>query len=268
MFEKYLATKKDFEAVEQGIDFVWRKELDFIFKDRSLIKEATVISCDSKFIYLWSKFLLTILEQIKCNLKDYYAYRIPHSFKIHDKEQQGWRAGVEEKVWNVLPKKIKKFPTLSGGLLTPFIKIQKKKKWPLNPYTTYESYLATIVHEFGHIYYNQYRNKKAKNSKLLNTALNLCQRKKVGLNINLYSFLPHATEVFAFCVDYTAASIFWPSHKKDIEKNNIKWINEIINKKDNIRIEWDSHAFAAVAGKIILTKYPQDWPDRILENRI
>ena len=76
MFEKYLATKKDLEAIEQGIDFVWRKELDFIFKDRSKIAKTLVISYDSKKLYVWER-----------KRNKYFLHKIPHSLKIEYKYQ-------------------------------------------------------------------------------------------------------------------------------------------------------------------------------------
>ena len=50
-------------------------------------------------------------------------------------------------------------PRICGSPLTPFIKIHQKmketKEYPYDAYTTKESYLATIVHEFAHCYFEQ-----------------------------------------------------------------------------------------------------------------
>ena len=127
------------------------------------------------------------------------------------------------------------FQIVSGSLLTQFTNFQKAKikVRPLNPYTTIESYLATIVHEFGHAYYNNfhtwwYSNKK-ENLNYLNQALDLYKGKKIKImsKISFPNYDKRSTllsELFAFCTDYTAASVFWKSHKKDIDKENI---NEI-----------------------------------------
>ena len=82
MFKKYLATEKDLKAIEEGLSFVWRKELDFIFKDKSKIAKTLVISYDSKQLYVWAK-----------RKRKYSLLKIPHNLKIEDKHQQGWRAG-------------------------------------------------------------------------------------------------------------------------------------------------------------------------------
>jgi len=43
MFENYLATNQDLEMIEKALHFVWRKELDFIFKERDKIVNTLVV---------------------------------------------------------------------------------------------------------------------------------------------------------------------------------------------------------------------------------
>jgi len=63
VFENYKATKKDLEAIEDGIGAVWRKELDFIFKKKEVFDRTSIISFDSQFIYLWSKHKFSGLKR-------------------------------------------------------------------------------------------------------------------------------------------------------------------------------------------------------------
>lgn len=279
MFENYIHSKEDLEAIEEALEYLERPELDFIFKDRSLIKNTLVISFDSKELFIWTKLKHAKLKRMPCRIKGYNAYRVPHSLKIKDEDQKGWCAGLGlQEIYKYLPKKFQKnwyeIPRISGSLLTPFVGIHKKlretKKRPLDAYCTRESYLATIVHEFGHVYYYQYKSKRSQEKKkplgYLKIALELYQREKPKLPRNLdlkLSRLSSAPELFAFCTDYYAASVFWLNHKKDMDKENRSWIKKAIDKKD-IDFMHEPHAFAAVAGKLLLAKYPKDWPTQIL----
>lgn len=279
MFENYIATKKDFRAIEGGIETVWRPEMAFVFKNKSLLKNVVIISYDSKFLYLWTKIKLPKLKTFACSLINYQAYKIPHKVKLKDEWQLGWRAHLSIKQFEkLLPKKLQKsefkIPKISGGLSKPFTELQKKKDIKLNPYITYESYLATLVHEFAHIYWNQhklwwYSNKK-ENIKYLRIAKQLYERKKEISKIPIY--FPAATgitELFATCVEYWASKLFWPNHKKNFDlftKERLKQLIKTEEKKDLEREDSvlepsrNPHDFAFIFGKIILTQYPKNWP--------
>lgn len=165
MFQNYLAGKEDFEAIEEGIATVWHPELDFIFKDKNLLKNIVVISFDSQYFYLWTKVSLSGLEKLPSNLRDYHFYQVKHQIKFSDEDQLGWRVGLTlEKMADYLPKNILignyQFPKISGSSLNPFVKSHQKvnaKGYRGDAYDTRESYLATIVHEFGHVYYGQHK---------------------------------------------------------------------------------------------------------------
>lgn len=281
MFENYKATKRDFEAIEEGIKAVWQPKMNFIFQNRSLIENVVVISYDASFVYLWTKIKLPKLETFTCNLSNYHTYKIPHKIKIKDEWQVGWRTGLSIKQFaKLLPKKLQKsdfkIPKISGGLLKPFIELQKKKKGTkLNPYITYESYLATIVHEFGHIYYNQHKlwwySDKKQNLAYLGTAEKLFEGKKIDLgSLKIRTPSPQLwSEVFAFCTDYYAASLFWSKHKRDIDQMNLIAIKKAIAREKPKNLEQQnslfdeeksSHLTAAIFGKIILARYPKTWP--------
>lgn len=211
MFRDYLATKDDFHAVEVGLAAVEKKELDFVFTKRDLLKDIVVISYDSSNLYIWTKIKFSNLSRKVCPVREYYAYKIPHSVKLNDDWQTGWRVGLPIKLFNkLLPKKLRasKFetPIISGGLLKPFITLQRKKELTINPYVTRDSYLATIVHEFAHIYWNQNKlwwySSKEMNMNYLKIA-----EKLYGAGTNISDIDIHMpanlgwSELFAYCVE-------------------------------------------------------------------
>lgn len=213
MFNNYLATQKDLETVEDGLGFVLHPKMRFVFKDKSRIINTIVISYDSKFIYTWK------INPIKL------VFKIPHSLEISDKWQIGWWAGIVSRhLENYLPSKTKK-SIISGGLLIPFIELQKKKGLPYNPYTTKESYLATIIHEFGHIYFGGYG--------------------KRG-------------ELSAFCAEYYASSLFWPKHTDKLDR----FIEKVDPTKGKYE-KRDKHTFALLNAKPFILRYPKIWPQKL-----
>jgi len=278
MHEDFIASEEDLKTIEEGISYVWRSELDYIFNDKSKVKDTVVISYDSKFIYL-----LGYKKEVE---------KIPHKIKIPEKELLGWSIGVYfEELKSYLPARIKDaprnvLPRICGSLLTPMIETQKKREREHNAYTTKESYLATIVHEFGHVYFNSFKNwyfsNLDNNLLYMNKALVLfessalydknakSEKLKIQLPLN-YSI----SEIYAFCTDYSAAAIFWPKHKQDIDKMQAANIKKVIEKESKLNIdEEDSylsdeksghHLRAAVIGRILLDKYPRGWPERLIE---
>jgi hypothetical protein len=267
MFENYLATNQDLEMIEKALHFVWRKELDFIFKERDKIANTLVISYDAKLMYLWVR-----------KGSEYSLLKIPHHLKINDDDQIGWRANLKPyKLFQLLPKKWQVYwfesPKISGGLFYPFIKLQKKKRQPFNPYTTKESYLATILHEFGHVYFNLktlwWFAPQTETLNYLEKAKKLYQKQRVNIK-NFKLRIPiagHLSELFAFCTEYTAASIFWPEHKKNLDRFFAKYISKIEvkekkrdpNVQDSV-LQKDSHLFSAIIGRILIERYPKSWP--------
>ncbi len=287
MFENYKATREDFEAIEEGIKAVWHPKLNFVFKNKKFIEKVIVVSYDSKNIYLWSQTKFPKLTAIKCSLKQYFTYKIPHQLKISDDYQYWWRAGLQpRKLTRLLLPKLKTdeisthFP--SGGLLIPFIELQKKRKnYKTNPYTTRESYLATIVHEFGHVYWHQhklwYYSNKKENLLLLKTAKRLYSNSsnsgKLSKMPPRFPAIDGTTELFACCSDYQASMIFWPTHKRNLDIFAANRIGHLLKfeKLKNLDQE-DSvlepsrypHDFAFVFGKIIMTLYPKTWPQVLI----
>lgn len=281
----YSASPKDLLAIEEALRFVWHPKMSFVFRDKARISNTVVISYDSKFIYLWTKKRLQSIKNQATKLEGYNKYKLPRTLKIKRKWQYAWRAGLWHKdIEKALPSEIKKaslfdIPRISGGLLTPFIKLQKQRKPNNWPYTTYESYLATIIHEFGHVYWNSFKmwwpSDKKENLSYLTYAKNLFQEKTITTKNSLNFPAPQAFgETFAYCTECYASTIFWPSHKNLLDafaKCRLEGLIKEEKKKDLdhedsvLEPTINPHNFASVFGSIILNKYPTNWPE-ILTN--
>jgi hypothetical protein len=279
VFDNYLTGKDDFQAIEEGLAVVEQKELDFIFKNRSLLKDVVVISYDSANLYLWTKIKFSELETVQCNVEKYYAYKISHNTKLKDEWQTGWRAGLSIRPFvKLLPANLQKSkfktPKISGGLLKPFIELQKKKKRKNNPYINRESYLATIVHEFGHIYWNQHKlwfySDKKENIRFTKTAEKLYNKENKTTKAPIFfPAFAGITELYAFCAEYWTSEYLWPNHKKNLDayiKERLGKLRVIEEEKDLEREDSvlaarkHAHNFAFVFGKILLTRFPKTWP--------
>lgn len=286
MFKNYQAEKKDFEAIESGIKTIWRPELNFIFKRKSLFKNIIIISYDSSFIYLWTKLSIANLSHFPCLLPDYYAYKIPHKIKLKDEWQTGWRTSFPFVALDkLLPEKLRcsqfKIPKISGGLLLPFIRLQKNKNIKDNPYVTQESFLATIVHEFGHIYWNQhklwwYSNKK-ENIQYLQIAKQLYERKKKTKTSFYFPLNQEIGELYAFCTEYSASELFLKNHKQNLDIFIRKELEILIKEEKTKNLDHEDsvltpnsypYNFAFVLGKIILSYYPKKWPQILTNPRL
>lgn len=280
MFENYNATNEDFAAIKEGIKTVWHPKLNFVFKNKKFIKKVIIVSYDSKNLYLWSPTKFPKFAPFKSNLKQYFAYQFPHQLKISDYYQYGWRAGLqpEELLW-LLFSKMKSddyYSTsfVSGGLITPFVALQKKmKERKNNPYTTYESYLGTIAHEFGHAYWNQkmFASYKKEDTRKILISAEACYKETLkGRQINLLKLkipLPldyNISEIFAFCTEYQAANLFWPTHKKAVDQNSSSTIKDLLKTGKVNTIFLSTHYFAAIFGKLIFSAYPHHWPIKLL----
>lgn len=282
----YIATIDDFRAIEEGIKTVWQHKLSFIFKDKNRIKNAIIVSYDNHRVYLWTIKKIVNLDKINCSLENYFAYKIPHNLSIKENDRMGWRAGIWPLGLNkFLPKELQKsdfeIPKPCGSLLGDFITNQKKLKGEKNnPYVTRGSYLATIVHEFGHIYYGQHKlwwySDKKENLKYLHTALNLYVGNKTGkikIRIPSPAFF---TEVFAFCTEYAAAKIFWKKHKENLDKFTVRLIKKLIGEEkrkdleneDSVLQQQNTHNGAFVLGKIIVDQFPNSWPQKLLQHQM
>ncbi|HUD09450.1 MAG TPA: hypothetical protein VMR77_01425 [Patescibacteria group bacterium] len=284
MFDNYLAQPKDIEAIEQSLKTTSHSKLRFIFREQKSLNNSVVISYDSCFLYLWARIKLVNLQELPCSVSDYHFYKIPHKIKIKDDWQMRWVSYLPiAPLANLLPKELQKndleIPKISGGLLTPFISLQKKKNVTLNPYVTYNSYCATIVHEFGHIYYRQHRpwwySDKKENLTYLKMAESLSAKENVKIP-KIKIKIPYPllwSEIFAFCTEYCSSDLFWPDHKKLMNRMISSMLKKVIKKEGNKNLDQQSsifeepkhaHLAAAVFGEIIIYQYPNLWPRLLL----
>lgn len=216
MFKNYLASKSDLKIIEGALNFAIHPKMKFIFSNLSKIAKTLVVSYDSKYIYVWQ------LDPVKL------AFKIRHNLRILDEWQRGWWASIISKEIEGYLQSGKHDKIISGGLLTPFVELQKAKRVFLNPYITKESYLATIIHELGHIYFGGYSKKG---------------------------------ELSATCTEYYASMLFWPKHVKNLDKfiDKLKKNASVEEKKKN------QHIFALLNVRKIITQYPKSWPKKLLK---
>lgn len=273
MFENYLASKEDLKTIDEALKYVWSPKMNFVFSNKSRISKTTIISYDSKFIYIW-----------KLGSKG-PTYKIPHKIIIKDEWQFSWRVNIWiDQIINLLPSCIKnksrlEIPIISGGLLTPFIALQKKGNVFRNPYVTRESYLATLIHEFGHIYWNSFKmwwpSDKKKNLRFLKISKEICEGKSKKINELLrFPCLEEIGEIFAFCSEYYASKLYWKNHEKNLNSFIENRLNTLIILEEKKDLEKEdsvieprkyTHDFAFVYGKIILEKYPISWPKILID---
>jgi len=290
MFENYLASFQDLKAVENGLLFAWNKKFYPTFSNKRLIEKIPIISFDSKFLYVWSKQKFSGFKQEITDFNQYHLFKIPHSIHLIDSDYSYWVAAIPKKeFYKYLPKffTIKSqqiSPRICGSPLTPFIKIHQKmketKEYPYDAYTTKESYLATIVHEFAHCYFEQqfssWHGVKSYNLKLIQNAIELYEKNKNSCLPKIQLPVSNSiSELFAFCAEYSAAKILWPTHLKNIDYFVAEKLKQLIKKEKtkNLNLETsvideDSHCFASIAGKIIMHKYPYDWQSFIYKQTL
>jgi len=149
----------------------------------------------------------------------------------------------------------------------------EKKIRPWDPYYTQESYMATIIHEFAHAYFDAtylpWHGSKEQNLELLNNAYELFLGKKITLKNLVVNppLSPITSETFAFCTEYFASTMFWPNHKKAVDKE-LSMILPLSIRKEKIKnlnfessiLDNEPHLAAAIFGKIIIAKLGSAWP--------
>ncbi len=278
MLNTYTCDQADIDVVEEALAIVWSKDSDFVFPNKKLIRNTIVVSYDSKFLYLWSRVKILPLQAFVWRTNYRHSYRIPHEINLEDTWQSCWQVGLIKEFNSKLPDNILrerfKFPIISGGLLTPFITLQLKKTSPVNPYTTRESYLATLVHEFGHVYWNQhklwfYSNKKD-NLGFIKAATKLTQGETYSLGDRVYlPTLSGVSELYAVATEYYLSTLLWPNHQMNLDK----WLNkraktlakleeraDLLHEDSVLDPHRYPHDFALVFAKIVIDRSPKFWP--------
>lgn len=281
----YKASEKDFKIIEESIKLAYSLKLNYIFKDKKILDKVYIISFDSEFIYIWAKKKIHGIKPSSSKSKNYFFYKINHNLYIKEFDRMGWRAGVWlNEINDFLPLALRKndfeTPKICGSLLGDFVSNQKKIRGEKNnPYITEYSYIATIIHEFGHIYYQQHKNwwfsDKKTNLELLKKALLSYEGERVSAKIEIPQ--PYLlSEVFAFCCEYQISKLFFTEHEKNLNayaieiiKNNIKSEKEKnLDQEDSVLSDKYSHEAALILGKVLIDKYSKTWPDKLLKKPI
>jgi len=262
MFETHVATKQDFEAIDQVLTFLKRKELDFIFKNRRLLENTELVTYDSKYTY--------VVQQNGASTKT------EHGIQLSKTDRLGWRASVS--IPEIRQKLSNNKNYISGPIQTIFIK-SHQQRGNGSIYTTPESYMATIIHEFGHVYYENIKSSWFSNYDYNIKLMNLAKDLYNGKNVDLENFeikLPQhliESETFAFCTEYSAAKYFWPEYKKQLDISGLETIERYLNKEitDKLINEEsvldETHMGASVIGKILMEKLGDTWVDFILDKK-
>lgn len=279
-------SESDIKMFENSLNLIWSSKLKVVFQDRKLLAKILCLVFDKDFLYIFTKINLKLKGILAVRNSDlgYKLYIIPHRVTLKNKDVVGWQTGIKKiEFLDYFPKRFITtsqliWPRISGPTASLFLKIQAKiqKRWrPLNPYTTSESYVATIIHEFGHAYfgskYKAWHGEKLENLKTLRAALALFEEKKVHvaeLPINI-PLCPVISETFAFCCEYFAAEMFWPEHKNNIDQEMVHILPSLIEYENKTDLNFlnsvlDSREFlhynAVIFSKLLLNKYGLNWP--------
>lgn len=275
----------DLKIIEQSINYVWSNELSSFFVNKKLIEKTLILTFDKKHLYVFSRTPLDIKYLCKVQLSNsYFLYKLKHKLKVNNNDYCGWRANIQKNFLEYLPKNFAKesqliWPRISGPLASDFLKSQHKIKTscrPLNPYITIESYIATIIHEFGHVYFNTlyqpWHGNTKENMKMINTLIRIISNKESeenGLGRLKIKLPMHQvySEIFAFCIEYSAAKKFWPKHLEAIDLELKKSLYLLAKNEKNKDLNFEtsifddgSHLSAAIHGKLLMAKYKITWP--------
>lgn len=282
----YKATKEDIEAIEEGINIVFDPKLSFIFKDKSALEKFLLVSYDSEYIFCWSteKIQNQLIHNTHIpNKKNVSFYKLPHKLYISEQDRIGWHASIIlTGLYDVFPKTLLDdvtLPKMSGSLLGDFIITQKETKGEKNnPYVTKESFLATLIHEFGHAYYNQVSpSVKTRSLKFLHHAEQLFLGKTPKDLIAPYvPYIPSSDlfyvfgEAYAICAELYASNLLFPKHHSYLSSFILKEIQKVLqeeysSKDPFLDLNKNYHTVAAAIGKIFMHLYPSYWPEVIIQ---
>lgn len=259
--------KKDLNLVRRGFLYIYNDCLKTIFRKKSVLKNVGVISFDDGNLYI---FYLDNHE-VKVDV-------VPHTEKILEDSKKGLRAYLVQKadLYKYIKDRYSFSNIISGGLFSDYSAIQKQKG---SIYTSEESYIATIVHEFAHIYFNTlnpfYYADMEYNVNLLKTSQNLFTDGDCNV-IDFQLCVPSSkefSEIFAFCTEYEFAKKIYPNYYNQMNNEFFNVIGKLIEeekKKDLMKedsVLFDVHIQSYVLGKTLMSKYPNDWADRLINKR-
>lgn len=245
----------DFELIEKALDLIWSKELDSIFDEKNLISEVNVVSFDSEYLYLWIN-----------KENGWEMSKIKHKIKFNEYDRKGWGAWSNPKIVCYLPLSLQWNYSIIGSLPTVFIDTQKEFKNSI--YISKESFMATIIHEFAHIYCRSYWDKYRTNRE--NVVEFLEGKTKIGEVEPPPSYME---EVFAFCVEYEVSKKMFPLHAANMDKSDKKYLKNVVKQEQRRGIkqqsvfdhEYGTHVIAMVLGRKLINNFPDSWENKILD---
>ncbi len=259
-----MSKKEDLNLISKSLSYVFGGRMDNIFSRKEILKGVSLVSFDNNFLYLFT------IENNVVNIKE-----ISHREDILDKTKRGWSAYLRQKgeLKKYLPESCIQSKIVSGGLFSDFVALQGYNQ---SIYTAKEAYIATIIHEFAHVYFNKlnpfYYADKEYNLEILELSRDLYLKKPVNLEytISIPSYAD-STEVFAFCAEYEYARKY---AKKYFDSMNEEFSKQIdcmleeeklknLEKEDSVLV--DPHSLSFVIGKLIVEKYPDDWAGRLIK---
>lgn len=252
---EYRAIKKDFDLIEKALNLVWDKRLNAFFTDKKLISEVNVISFDSECLYLWVK-----------KENNWKMSKIRHKLKFSERDRKGWSAWSDPKIISYLPTKLQWNYSIIGSSPTVFVDTQKKIKDSI--YNTEDSFTATIIHEFAHIYCQSYEDKfRTSKSDVINFLNGRFGLGELEPRSNCWD------EVFAFCVEHEASRILFPQHRINMDKSDKKYLEKMVKQEKMRSVKQSSvfahengnHIIAMVSGRKLIKEYPNDWEAKILD---
>lgn len=276
---------KDIKLIEVALNYIWNGKLIPIFSNRALLAKIRILMWDKNYLYFLTRekvedYQGIIPEQL---IHKYLIYIKPHTIPLADPDFLGWRNGVKKEFLANLPQELATtsqllLPRISGPTAKLMLRhhklLKRTGKRPLDPYTTEESFMVTIVHEFGHAYFDStylpWHGIKKHNLKVLNSALALFLGRNINTN-NLKLNLPQhllSSEVFAFCCEYFSSMLFWPLHQRAIDLEMSNTLPELIHSEEIADLNYQPsifdtnnaiHSAAAVLGRILIAKYKEKW---------
>lgn len=217
MFENYKITKEDICAIKEAIKIVHSKKVAFF--PRNGLNKIDVVLFDSKYLYIWSERRYN-LKKIGIADTKQFIYRWKHGEIITDYAYLACGGTIElNKVFKKIFKILNHYNFFFCPPLTCFIKSQKCRKSKNNAFTTRESYIFSIIHEFGHLYYHLHT--KRQNDEKVRRLLHQSRKAWKSTKINLPNLpIPEGfiSELFAALCDITVSKTLESKYYIDLRK--------------------------------------------------
>lgn len=262
-----MSKKYDLQLIVRSIQYLLLEELSTVFAKKEILEDLLVVSFDDKYLHIFEN------KNNRINITE-----IPHEESITDESKKGWSAYLRQRkhLYEYIPTQLQGKKIISGGLYSDFSRIQKEKG---SIYSSEESYICTIIHEFAHVYFNSvnpfYYADKDYNLSLLALSKKLFSGNEIEneYQIELNS-LSELSEIFSFCVEYSFAKKYAPRYFKKMNNyftNDLDFLLKKEKEKDLTRedsVLSDSHTLSFVLGRLILEKYPRDWSKRLLKRTL